>query len=230
MIPRSAQEFRQDHAHLWRVRRQSFRAVCFAASVQHEADGSEQSFGIRRLNRYPSPSLWSGPLWVRPALFPRQAARLKNRRQVADSMEKIAPDLVWMHADCLGAARGSKQTGKQPCGSEFSRRRASLHLRWPDAAKPLPNRHFWVVPQVRAPQRYLAETPCLAGWWVPPATSPIATNTQSVADAHLNRLSGRPDASDIAALVRDRGGDFILPVPPLVPLRIRRDDICSGKS
>ena len=81
----------------------------------------------KRLNRYPSPSLWSGPPRVRPPLFPY----IKTRRQLAESNGFLTLLLGFATTYLWSAKTSQNQEGQNPCGSNSSPSLLSRRSRLP---------------------------------------------------------------------------------------------------
>lgn len=90
MIPRAARQIRRENAHLTCINLAGFRGQNFGCNVGPKADARDQQSRVRRLNRYPSPSLRSGPFWVRPTLFTGLMHFIRDRRQGTNLKIKTA--------------------------------------------------------------------------------------------------------------------------------------------
>ena len=130
------------------------------------------------LNRYPSPSLWSGPPRVRPPLFPN----IKTRRQLAERFGFSGLLFGFARTYLWSQKTSQNQEGNTSCGSSSSPSQQSQALLWPDAVK----HHCSKDCSAQAP-----ESPVRPYWaaiwarvlsWVPLATLPIARLTRHAAD------------------------------------------------
>ena len=163
----------------------------------------------KRLNRYPSPSLWSGPPRVRPPLFPY----IKTRRQLAESNGFLSLLLGFATTYLWSAKTSQNQEGQNPCGSNSSPSQPSRRLRLPAVAtRPCskacsvqaqaspalpfwaaiwgpvqPSAHWATWPIARPIRRAADLTTFLSGQ----APDPVETACQTIRLAGRNALCGR---------------------------------------
>ena len=212
MIPQAAPGIRREYAHILGSKRPGFRSLLINRNVSRRTDAPGQRPSNIRLYRYPSPSLWSGPLRVRPTLFAMPANCVRIRRQHADSVRFSARQIAFGGGLGPCAARSSKKERTRACGSELSPRQGSWRLRWRPAEIPSPNSRLSVQAQVPVQLHCWMATLPLARWLGRLATSRIATNTPNAAESALKHPFGQPNASEHAAPGLNRGGGFVLPV------------------
>ena len=229
MIPREPCQFWREYAQLCCSFSHLFHGSNNAPMVSTMADASGRKLGGMRLNRYPSPSRWSGPLWVRPPLSHR-IIHTKIRRQHADLVRFSVFSFDFFRQNGFLSGRGRRKEGRRACGSRRSRYQSlrQRHLR--AAAIPLQNNRWWVPGQGPGRLPSWTATLPLARLSGRPATSPIATNTQSAADTNLTIASGQPDAAKNAGRAPCPPGVFVMPASQLRGPRPRSEGTCSRKS
>lgn len=212
MILQATPEIRRECAQIPRSALAGFRSFGKHRSIGAKADAPERQVGVGCLNRYPSPSCWSGSSRVRPTLSSVVRRGFNTRRQPADWRKTVGITIAFFCAIRLCFSQGSKTKGLRACALDLLRRQDLSHSLWQRAAIHLPNNHLSGQARGPARPRCWMATSLLAHWSGPRATSPTATSTRNAADPALNQLFGQPDATKNAAPVPLRGGGFVLPV------------------
>ena len=228
-FPQGRDRIRQNRAHLTQCVCSGYRNCAHNINVSDRTQSQDRQSTVRRPNRYPSPSIWSGPLWVRPT-FPTSHKGLGVGRPIAgfacDGPRRIAKQC----GICQGSPAGRLQEGQRACGSRFLRHWVSHRLYWRHVATHLRNNRCWGPVPGQAQRPFLTAMLPSARWLVRRAMLPIATSTRNAADRLTPHSSGLPGAIEHTVLADRRGGVFVMSVSLRRGSRTKRDTLCSRKS
>lgn len=135
-------------------------------------------------NRYPSPSLWSGPIWVRPEFSPKKIRRrchaeFPNKAEIRFDFAAVPP-----HISLIKRPKG----GGLRCSISRLQSRLVARRFWQVASTTTPNAQLRVQGRVQSLPVQLAAT-CLSGLALVPQLVRSAT-TQAFAEPDLTFASG----------------------------------------